>query len=384
MKTSERIHQRYKYDSQLPISFVRKRLPNLLARIRTLGKGETELRNFANKLKPIDINVLASGYPYKEEYAKTVSKVMFILRYKYTRIVGRRFWGYFQISPLDKDIIQMLVYIFNREESKFMGLKKPIRKKLNDLFNSKQINNLLKEMSIQIDPTFTTIDTAFKDWRIEKDSTLAKELWLLILENRMNTTQFVTTQGVKLIRGKLSNVHIDRYKQIIINYLAALNPEEYDQLLFTQLIDRLNDPRKNKSRWNNIPEQVIKKVKQRLIRTELYEFFDSDSERFNYWSKYVNEVEDVDFNEEPMIAAMYFGEFVVVEFNQKGNAAYFYEQTGFSKHLAHKLKRDINESELKDRAASYYIHKVNHAGSWPSRYDEYMMNFLDGNLNYKH
>lgn len=81
---------------------------------------------------------------------------------------------------------------------------------------------------------------------------------------------------------------------------------------------------------------------------------------------------------------MYFKEFVVVEFANVGNAAYFYERNGFAENLANKLKYNVPESLLKDQNAPYYIQKLNHAGHWPQRYDEYMHYYLQGYFHYKH
>lgn len=383
-ESSDKIYKKYKDDSQLFIDILRKRLPDLLTIIRTLGEDPKEIRKFASTLKAIDINVLASGYPYDEEDLTTASKVLLILVHRYNKIVGRRFWQHFQTSPYDHKIIEMLVYVFGEEDTNFMGLKEEVRNKYNHIFFNSKAEEVLINIALKIDPTIDKVKNAFKDLRIEADSLLAHELWLLILEYNLNTRQFIELQGIEVIRNTLNNVHMNRYKQIIVNYLHSFESEEYHQLLFTQLIQRLNDPRKNNSRWDNVSDEIIKKVKQRLISGELYDFFGLDSERFTYWSKYIDYIDDVDFNEDPLIAAMHFGEFVVVEFANKGNAAYFYEQKGFSKYLAHKVRRDIHESELKDRNAGYYIHKLNHAGDWPSRYDGYMANFLNGNLDYRH
>jgi|SRR5690625_128289 len=382
-EVSEKIQEKYKDDSELPINIVRTKLPNLLARIRELSQELAEVRSFADSLKPIDINVLASGYPYEQENKNTISKIMIILLHRYNRIVGRRFWRHLQTSPHDSRIYEMLIYVFEQEDASFLGLKQSIRDQYNKMFTVSKVDIAFHMLATQIDSGINRIEESFKDWKIENNSMLANELWLLILEYQMNTVEFVELQDAEILRDKLNDINLKRYKQIIVNYLDALKSEEYDHLLFTQLINRLYDPRRDLSRWNNVSKDIITKVKQRLIRVELYDFFDSDSERFSYWAKYINYVNDVEFIEDPPIAAMYFGEFVVVEFADKGNAAYFYEQKGFAEHLAHKIRRKIYPSELKALDADYYIHKLSHTKKWHSRYDRYMVSFLNGDLNYK-
>lgn len=379
-----KLQVKYKYTDHISGNLIQRKLPNLLERIRMLGDSESEIIQFAKGLKPIDINILASEYPYEKEELTTQSKILVILNERYNRIVGRRFWNHYQHSPFDERIILLLQYAFKEEDPNFLGLNPSIRDKYNNVFSNSDFNSVLKELANQIEVNKSILEIMTSKWKIVKNTKLAYELLLIILEIHMKTPGFVELQGADTIGDKLNNINLQRYKKIIVNYLNAFESEEYHHVLFSQVINRLNDPRKNRARWSDVPEETIQKVKSRLIRDELFDFFDSDSERFDYWRKYINHIKSVDFNAEPPIAAMYFGNFVVVEFALVGNAAYFYEAEGFSKYLAHKIKRDISESELKDRDVYYFINKLNHAGKWQTRYDQYMVNYLNGNLHYRH
>lgn len=172
------------------------------------------------------------------------------------------------------------------------------------------------------------------------------------------------------------------YKLIINRYLDAFDFNDFQDDILRQVIDRLLDPRKNPSRWKGISELAVQNVKKWLYKIELFEFLDYD--RFEYWKKYLRRMTDLKVVQEPPVAAMYFGDFVVLEFAEIGNAAYFYETEGFKKHLAPKLISYVSETSLKDRNAHFYIHKLSHIyQTWHSHFDNYMSHYLQGHYWYK-
>jgi len=382
----QRLQNKYKQREQVPANIITNKLPDILAQIRKLKNEKEDIIKFDRKLKSIDDNILSSEYPYEQEDDITTSKIIIILIEKYTSIVGRRFWSHFQHSPFDKSIIQMLLHVFKHESENFNAFKPHIRENYNLIFKTSNSEKVLEQLSRTIGYSKKKIEASFKEWKIEEDSKLSKELWLRILNTYLKEQWFIKLQSVQIIREKLKKLDLGRYKDIITTYLEFNEYQNYNDELLMQVIDRLKDPRENLYRWIGIPKSVIEKVKKYLLEKNLFLFFreDNDSERFAYWQRYIRYMGDIVIEQDPPIAAMYFPDFVVVEFANKGNAAYFYEKEGFSKYLAHKIKRNIKESELKDPHAEYFIHKLNHAGHWPSRYDQYMVNFLRGNLYYRH
>lgn len=383
-KIANEIQEKYKEEDQISLTLTKKKLPNLLAQIRRLNNDESTIIAYANTLKQIDINVLSSEYPFEKEDIETIEKIITIVLKRYNRLVGRRFWQHYQHLPFDSKIINVLKFCFKNDSQDFLALKPYIREKYNCLFVQPKPKKIIESMAIEIGNQKQKVHDTFKEWKVEQNSLLSYEIWYFILVHFINKLWFIKKQGIEFIRQKLESLTLDTYKEIIDKYLTGFNHADYHDELFTQVIRRLNDPRTNISRWNNISEQSIEKVKKRLIRDELYDFFEYDSERFNYWKRYLDHVQDVDYIVEPPIAAMYFKEFVVVEFANVGNAAYFYERNGFAENLANKLKYNVPESLLKDQNAPYYIQKLNHAGHWPQRYDEYMHYYLQGYFHYKH
>lgn len=228
------------------------------------------------------------------------------------------------------------------------------------------------------------ITEQFKIWKIEENSTLSQEIWLTILHNFLDKKDFLNRQDPKVIEDKLESLNITIYKQLIDIYLSSIFYKDFHNELFEQAIKRLHDPRVNLSRWEGMSKTSIENVKKRFISDELSDFFKSDQERFAFWENYFDYIHDVRYVKDPPIAAMNFGDFVVVEFEHVGNAAYFYMQEGFSQNLSYKLKNNVSVSQLKNTSASYFIHKLNHSGRWPERFDKYIHYYLKGEFHYKH
>ena len=91
----------------------------------------------------------------------------------------------------------------------------------------------------------------------------------------------------------------------------------------------------------------------------------------------------------PLVAFIYFKNFVVVEFGNMG-AAYFYHREGFEKLIYPRINdyrfrnsrsESYREGKLKDTTIKSYdldlfIIKLNHQGNWPHRFDTEMIELL--------
>lgn len=380
------LQNKYKEKGQVSEKVVMKRLPDLLAHIRSLKNERNEIIKFANTLKNIDIKVLASEYPYENEEEITADKIITILKEKYMTMVGRRFWSHYQHFPLDANVVKMLSYVFQKEDSNFLSLESTFKKEYEKIFDGSNAQKTLHQLSYEIGSLKKTINKSFKERKIQKDSKLSHYIWQRVLNIYLKEQWFIDVQGVDIIIEKLKNIKLKKYKKVISNYLSDIEYNQYNEKIMMQVIERLLDPRESVQRWSGISEPNINKVKSYLMEKELSKFFrdDSDSKRFQYWRRYVQYMEDADFVKEPSIVVMYFPKFTVVEFALVGNAVYFYEREGFSKYLSHKIKRYVKVEDLKNTDASYFIYKLNHSGHWQSRYDQYMMNFLRSDFSYRH
>lgn len=378
------LKKKYRHGAPVSERLMDKKLPDILARIRKLSNNKNEIRKFAGSLTPLEINMLASRYPYENENQNTIDKISIILFERYNDMIGLRFWQHFQRMPTDKGLTHILKDVFTREKPEFLGLKQHIRQEYNRIFQQINSSEILNQIANIIGQEHREIDDSFVDWKIQKDSHLSQKLWLYLLDNYIGNINFIEKQGARRIHEELEKIQLGLYKRILNKYLVEIDYEQYHMEIFNQAISRLGNPKYNKYKWHGISDEAINKVLMKLRELELMEFFDSDSIRFNYWKKYVRYMEDAVYIEDPPIVAMKFTDFIVVEFSRVGNAAYFYKKDGFNRDLEPKLTSGVRESELKNTEDEYFINKLNHSRNWTSRYDEYMANYLQGYFHYHH
>jgi EH_Signature domain len=127
---------------------------------------------------------------------------------------------------------------------------------------------------------------------------------------------------------------------------------------------------------------------------KLTSFFsiDGDNERFEYWKNYTHLLDDLIIQEDPSLLIMYFSNFVVVEFAQTGNAAYFYHRENFNDFLKDRLdqlsslktkseQRRMNLFKSKERLFNgkpLYIKSLGHNNKWQTSYTRHMERYLEG------
>lgn len=387
---SKRIEEKYKdYDDQLIGKLSIIKLPELLRAIRKLKNERSVIIEYAKTLKKLDIKILTYEYPYQDEDIETLSKVIIILNERYSRIVGRRFWTHFHLQPTDENIHSLLDKAFTQEDNTFLSLEERVRTAYNHLFKS---NKVLNKLAFLIGSEKLPLNEAFKLWNIQKDTKLEAFLWWLILKEFIGEKWFIQKESMDEIRKRIYSLSDRRYKVLLKSYLNAYEFDDFDNLLLSDAINRLRDPRVSKQRWDTFTESEIDKVIRWLYKKELISFFEKDTkyDRFKYWKKHIRYIQKLNLIDSPPIAAMYFGEFVVVEFAETGNAAYFYKTEGFDKYMSKNLKKGIYESILKDKQADFFITKLNHTTTqynpeyWHGRFDEYMNQFYNHNFDYKH
>ncbi|MYL35845.1 hypothetical protein GLW05_19930 [Pontibacillus yanchengensis] len=380
---SKKIEEKYKDADKISEKLSKVKLPKLLKQIQQLSSDKDSLTKFAKKLKRIDINILASEFPYEIENEDLLNKITIILSVQYNRIVGKRFWGHFQLLPKDKHVHWMLNYAFRIEDANYLALNPTVREKYNSIFRTDQV---LAGMVSNIGEENKPLVDSFQQWKIKEGSTLESHLWTMTLFKFIEYDWFIQKQGVEVIEKKLETIKLGNYKKILNRYLEVNDFEEYYTGLIKQALVSLGDPRESLVKWQGFSQDVIGKVKKWLIKTELFEFL--DNERFNYWKKFIRDFRDVEVLENPQVAAMYFNGFVLVEFAEINNAAYFYRTEGFNNKLSHRMRTGVPAKDLKVKDTAYYINSLTHNKRngkpvWYDKFDDYMTQYKNGNFAYK-
>lgn len=175
---TKRIAEKYKHADKVSEQLTLIKLPKLLKQIQALKDNDQIILEFARKLKNVDINILATEYPYEKEDEVTIRKIVLILMERYNRIVGRRFWMHFQQLPFDEKVINVLRHSFYTEENNYLGLSEQIRQKYKMTFSS---HDILSNLASDIGKERKSLADSFSKWKVAKDSRLAAELWKRIL-----------------------------------------------------------------------------------------------------------------------------------------------------------------------------------------------------------
>lgn len=112
------------------------------------------------------------------------------------------------------------------------------------------------------------------------------------------------------------------------HYLLTLPSKEWTEPLVDVLHGRYGTPKKPKIErfWEPLPDEVKKAFQGRYIRKRIAEEFEGDDDRERFWQRWAGEIAEVSRGWAGSVryAEIEFSSFVVFEFFEVGNAAYFY------------------------------------------------------------
>jgi hypothetical protein len=357
----------------------RMNLPKLLNKIRNIPM--EDLVKFIETLKRMDFMLLIYEYPFSKESHDTRLKINEILTSKYTPFVGITAWNLFQQDINDPYLISLIKSSYYKEKDSFLNIETlfltPMGKALEDQAG------IIEGLSNYLVQTKFQFKEVLAKWKIKRGSILEKRLVSRMLYKGLFKDYILKRDGAENIAEILHQYPMDEYKKIIKIYIEARNRNQFSTILLNQAIRRLHDPWERVEDWGFLTESALSEVKKWLLNNKLKKFFenDSNSKRFDYWKKYIDYMEDVTLMKSPLVAFIYFKNFVVVEFGNIG-AAYFYHSEGFKKVILPRTIIDFKntrsvarkESMLKEMAYTYrniklFITKLHHSGNWPHRFD---------------
>ncbi|MEH6954437.1 EH signature domain-containing protein [Neobacillus drentensis] len=363
-------------------------LPRLLDKIR-----KVEMKNIhklINTFRKMDVMMLIYEYPFSNESHETRLKINEILMNKYTALVGITAWNLFQQDIHDSYLMNLLKRSYDKEKETFLNIDSSFLEPMGKAIEDKDgiINGLVKYL--------VTTRYPFKEvlakWKVKKGSVLEEQLISAMLYKGLFSDFILKRDGTENIAEILNQYPMNEYKKLIKIYLEARNRDKFNIILLNQAIRRLQDPRVRKDDWTFLSAKAIKEVEKWLLEDKLKKFFENDSnnKRFDYWKRYIDYMEDVTPLKIPPVAFIYFKNFVVVEFGNIGNAAYFYHKDAFKEIILPRTKSQAfiytssvqrKESILKEPEVIYkgkklFITKMSHSGNWQNRFDNEMRNLL--------
>ncbi|QIZ08472.1 hypothetical protein HFZ78_18610 [Priestia megaterium] len=363
-------------------------LPRILDKIR-----KVEMKNLSKliiTLKKMEVLMLIYEYPFSNETHETRLKINEILMSRYTTLVGTTAWNLFQQDINDSYLMNLLKGSYSKEKDTFLNIDTNFLQAMGSAMVDKEgiINGLVKYL--------VTTKHSFKEvlakWKVKKGSVLEEQLISAMLFKGLFSDFILKRDGTENIAEILNQYPMNEYKKLIKIYLEARNRDKFNIILLNQAIRRLQDPRVRKDDWMFLSEKALKEVEKWLLGNKLKKFFenDSNSKRFDYWKRYIDYMEDVTPLKVPLVAFIYFKHFVIVEFGNIGNAAYFYHKGGFEEIILQRTSspefrntRSVSKKEslLKEQERFYkgkklFITKMSHSVNWQSRFDDEMRDLL--------
>lgn len=364
----------------------KQKLPKLLESIRN-----SEIENLAKlilSLSKMDVLLLIYEYPFQEENKETKEKVNLILRELYISAVGRTAWNLFQADTEDSFIHQLLLFSYEKDKTNFIGVENDFKRPMENAFASNK--GIIKGLVPYLQNSKLSTKILLKKLKIKEKSRLENKILFELLAVSLKDDYIIRKDGVEFITDYFKQIPSNQYKKLLKVYLEARGYKQYQYEIMDQAIRRLMDPREKEGEWSFLSQHALTQVKKWLFANELKKFFDSDvnSERFEYWKRFIDYMDNVVPMKNPFVAFIYFADFVVVEFGEMG-AAYFYKREGFEKLILPRTKsykfnrtksKATKESMLKDQSKKLqdiplFLTKLDHRGNWQRRFNEHMSSY---------
>lgn len=361
------------------------RLPKLLELIRATPFEKLEELIYSR----MDVQILLYEYPYKEESVDTRKKINRVLLLKYVPLVGRTGWELFQHDTEDLFLHDLIRNSYFLDRDYFLNIDQEYLQPIGEAVLNKK--GIVQGLSSYMATAKHAAQKVLSHWKIKEGSMLEKKIVLGMMKESRFSESIIARDSIAFVLRILKQCAMVEFKQLMKLYLEGKKHTAFHNKILERAISKLHDPRERMEDWEFLSESALNQVKRWLLSNELKRFFESDSnsERFDYWKRYIDYMEDVTLIKHPQAAIIYFTNLVVVEFGEIG-AAYFYHKDGFINTM---LKKDINSykfrnaskstrekllkcSELERERYSLFITKLDHRGGWPRRFDNRITDIL--------
>jgi hypothetical protein len=354
-------------------------LDELLQKIREFSLDK--IIYLADSLKTEELIAIAINYcDISNELYKKINK---IILHKKDRFLIKILWHNFAEDYKNKDLSRLLSNLL-ASLSKLNDQEKVLDTIFKD---SSPLINMRKEIEnnkIALFDFLEDLDLIFEN-KISKK--LATDLF-----SKRSKPFFIREDKGNLIKV-FKELEIKNLKAVVENYLFVFKDEEYEEELMYIIKDRLGDPREDYSTaWNSIDQKAKEKAIGWFNLQVLKEFINNidvddkeAKERFNYWYKYRNKAKPMLFIKKYKQLFLVFDKFAVIEFGNKGNAAYFYGIKFFDENLRKFMDKNNPQNnnylkfypKAKDKNIKN-VERFRHIDGWQNTADKLVDGFKSG------
>jgi hypothetical protein len=324
-----------------------------------------DIKKFAYSIKVRDVFLLVSHFAWNLQ-VKNARKIFLVIKQRYRKHFLKIFWQAFQ-QNYNNDYFNRYLYeiLLNEKDYSILSIKAEQFENIKRWF---QDDNILDNCTISFKENNYDLNKFSKLYNIDFSSELMISIYFEVLVNK--NQELFMKQNTSDIISMLKYFTKEKYCEFTDNYLTKLSLNDFNSSVMNNIINNIGTPNdiNKKIFWDRISDSSIKKFNKWLIKNTLENFFD-DEERFLYWNKYLDVIEEVYHVKNKQQLFMIFKEFVAIEFGQKGNATYFYQKNYFYQYLF----KYTTESD--SRPNTFFKNKVNaivhgiHIGMWQQKFD---------------
>ena len=174
-------------------------------------------------------------------------------------------------------------------------------------------------------------------------------------------------QGEQALISALGHVDVEQWPPCLGNFFGHFNPLNYRELT-RMVVLKIGHPRTSGHPvWKRVAPAVRDKIGQFLDERlrPLNRFFMGSNERATFWRDYACYMLQVKPVLEDEAVIMDFSTFGVVEFNETGNATYFYSPKAIRSFLRghHRWANDLKRRDMEG-----YLFKLSHYQGWQANF----------------
>lgn len=190
---------------------------------------------------------------------------------------------------------------------------------------------------------------------------------------------FLLAQRPGRLLAMLKTLQLDDLIVFAERYLTQLRMQDLDEQVMQCILHRLGDPERSLN-WRKVDPRAVKQFLQWYFSFCLKTFFSgsrADPERLVFWERFVEQFTALKMQNSPPVLCMCLKEFAIIEFGERGNAAYVYSMETYKLYFEKFFTGTYtirNTSDLKDRDLATEI--LHHHSGWQFRASSWLNTWL--------
>lgn len=339
-----------------------------------------DIRDLAFTLKNRELYLLIH-YFAAADFNIDPNKFYEIIRWRFKKKFAALLWEQYQNNYYNK----MYAYYFTKFCNEF-------KEAFVELFKDEKIlqfvkvmvvsDDIIKFSCIHIEKNKLNLDKFFNTFKISEKLKLGmniKKYFYLYCDK-----ETYVSSDPQVILNMVKTYNQNELLMFIENYVGKIPFSElnYDIMKYILENKKIPESREKDFFWKDVSEPVWSKCRKwfldNLMRKHL------DGPRYNFWAKYIDYIKNFVVvkrnNRNQAIYFIYFGEFVVVEFEPIG-AAYIYRTDVFKRRFGAFANEDSSKNNSFFKDESIAIAKIIHRGRWEFRAYNTVQQLLKGDWN---